>query len=175
MRRKTRETFVELRLNPWGRGKIDIALPDRWTCHMVETLATYASFDLKIAARGDLLHHLIEDAAITLGHALRAEIGCKNIVRMGSSTVVMDDAMVTAAVDLVERPFADIKLPDKMIEHFLRSFAHEGKFTLHNLVHKGDNHHHIVEATMKATGLALKEALRAAERFLSTKGKVREL
>ena len=38
---------------------------------------------------------------------------------------------------------------------------------------RGHDHHHVVEAACKATGLALRQALADADRVFSTKGSVR--
>jgi imidazoleglycerol-phosphate dehydratase len=54
----------------------------------------------------------------------------------------------------------------------LRSFAMEAGITLHNVVLKGKNAHHVAEATFKALGLALHQATRPAETLRSTKSKV---
>ena len=48
----------------------------------------------------------------------------------------------------------------------------EARITLHNLVHRGKNFHHINEATFKAFGMALRQATRPAGDLQSTKGKV---
>jgi imidazoleglycerol-phosphate dehydratase len=87
----------------------------------------------------------------------------------------MDEALVLVAVDLISRPFCDVDLPDEleMCGHFLRSFAMESGVTLHNVVLKGKNAHHIAEATFKALGLALYQATRPAEALRSTKSRVR--
>jgi imidazoleglycerol-phosphate dehydratase len=87
----------------------------------------------------------------------------------------MDEALVLVAVDLIDRPFCDVDLPDEteMCVHILRSFALEAGITLHNTVLKGTNAHHIAEATFKALGVALHQATRPTETLRSTKSKVR--
>ena len=167
--RKTRETLVKIDLNIDGTGKFDVDCDLQFLKHMVETLARYASFDIAMSASGDNDHHLIEDVGITLGKALVEAKGDAPIERMATSTVVMDDAMVEASLDLVDRPYADIDCPDPLYLHFLRSFAMSAGITLHVLVIRGFDDHHIVEASFKALGRALKEALKVADRELSTK------
>lgn len=174
MKRKTRETDVQVSLNLDGSGKAELDIEDRWLKHMLESLCRFARFDLKLRARGDFLHHINEDIAITLGREFRRRLAGRPIRRIGTATVPMDDALVTVSVDLVDRPYLDAHLPDEMLEHFLRSFAMEARINLHNLVHKGKNHHHINEACFKALGLALRQAVEpAGDRVMSTKGKVR--
>jgi imidazoleglycerol-phosphate dehydratase len=48
----------------------------------------------------------------------------------------------------------------------------EARITLHNLVHRGKNFHHVNEACFKALGMALHQATRPAGALKSTKGKV---
>jgi len=173
-KRKTRETRIDLRLDLDGSGQAKVEIQDRWLRHMLESLCRFSGFDLSVKAQGDFLHHANEDIAITLGRALRDALDGRPVRRIGSATVPMDDALVVVSVDLVDRPFYDSTLPDDMLEHFLRSFAMEARITLHNVVLKGKNYHHINEATFKALGLALKEAATPQGREeMSTKGRVR--
>jgi imidazoleglycerol-phosphate dehydratase len=174
MKRKTRETRVEVRLKLRGAGRAALDIEDRWLRHMLESMCKFSGIDLSVRARGDFLHHIDEDVAITLGREFRRAIDRLQVRRLGTATVAMDDALVTVSVDLVDRPYFDASLPDEMLEHFLRSFAMESRITLHNLVHKGKNHHHVNEATFKALGLALREATESSGgRLMSTKGRVR--
>lgn len=68
--RRTRETQISVELDMDGTGKFEVESNIMFLKHMVETLARYASFDLKVSAYGDNDHHIIEDTAITLGKAL---------------------------------------------------------------------------------------------------------
>ncbi len=173
LKRKTRETDVTVRVALDGTGASNVSLPDKWLRHMLESLARFARFDLDVRARGDFQHHINEDVAITLGRAFREALEGRPVQRVGSATVAMDDALVTVAVDLVDRPYCDVTLPDEMLEHVLRSFAMESRITLHNIVHKGKNFHHINEACFKALGLALHQATRPSGALISTKKAVR--
>ncbi len=171
--RKTRETDVQVTLRIDGDGSSKCALPDRFLRHMVETLARYSGVDLTIKATGDIEHHITEDVAIALGRAYREALGSAPIRRIGSATVPMDEALVQATVDLIDRPYVHLELPDQMYEHFLRSFAMELRATVHTVVLRGKDEHHIVEATFKALGLALKEAMTPSSTALSTKSTVK--
>jgi imidazoleglycerol-phosphate dehydratase len=173
VRRSTRETRVRAAVVLDGHGTASVRLGDRWYEHMLETFARFAGFDVTVEAVGDLGHHIVEDAAITLGRAFRDAIAGRPVERMGSATIVMDDAMVTAAVDLVQRPFVDVSLPDEMLEHLIRSFAMEARITVHVLVHRGRDPHHVNEAAMKALGRALRDAVRPGTLPMSTKGEPR--
>jgi imidazoleglycerol-phosphate dehydratase len=170
--RKTKETSVSVKLNLDGTGKYSIDLPDKWLKHMLESVARFGKFDLVIKASGDFNHHIVEDVALTIGKTLREALKNRPVQRIGSATIPMDDALVTVSVDLVDRPYCQVDLPDEMLEHFFRSLALEARITLHNLVHRGKNFHHINEATFKAFGMALHQATRPAGELQSTKGKV---
>lgn len=167
--RSTRETRVSVALDIDGTGMFDVTSDIQFLKHMSETLARYASFDLTMSAEGDNDHHIIEDAAITLGKALRQALGDGSIERMGTAVVPMDDALVMASLDLVDRPYADVDLPDPIYTHWMRSFAMSAGMTLHIVVIRGFDEHHIVEAAFKAVGKALSQAVRPRSVELSTK------
>ena len=171
--RKTKETDVSVEIGLDGSGKYQIDLPDKWLKHMLESVARFGKFDLRVKAKGDFDHHIIEDVGITLGKAFKGALEGRAVQRVGSATLPMDEALVTVAVDLVDRPYCHVELPDEMLEHFLRSFAMEARITLHSMVVRGKNFHHINEATFKALGLALHQATRPAGSLQSTKGRVR--
>jgi imidazoleglycerol-phosphate dehydratase len=167
--RETKETKVEVRLGLDGSGESEVAIPDEFLRHMVETLARYSGVDMEVAADGDIAHHLIEDVAVTLGRAYREAMGEAPVKRIANSIVPMDEALVQVTVDLIDRPYVHLEVPDVMYEHFLRSFAMELRATVHTIVIRGRDDHHIIEATFKALGLALREALRPSKVVVSTK------
>jgi len=140
---------------------------------MLETFARYASMDLTMDASGDNPHHLVEDVAIALGAAFRQALGDVPVDRIASAMVPMDDALVTVALDIVDRPYCDADCPDTLYAHFLRSFAMSSGITLHVIIDRGFDDHHIVEATFKALGSALRKAIVPRENVLSTKDAVR--
>lgn len=84
----------------------------------------------------------------------------------------MDEALAEAAVDLGGRPYFAGTLPSKLYAHFLHSFATNLGATLHVRVLRGTDRHHMVEAAIKATGLALRQALAEGDTVFSTKGSV---
>ena len=173
LERETRETTISVDLDLDGKGNFDVECDIQFLKHMVETLARYAEFDLKMKATGDNDHHLIEDVAITLGKAVRQALGDTPIERMATATVVMDDAMVMTSLDLVDRPYCEADCPDPLYIHFFRSFAMSAGMTLHILVIRGFDEHHIIEAGFKSMGKALKEAIKVRDSELSNKGSVR--
>ncbi|MFH1722612.1 MAG: imidazoleglycerol-phosphate dehydratase HisB [Candidatus Altiarchaeota archaeon] len=185
--RKTKETEIELELNLDGEGIGTVGTPLKFLNHMLESFAKHSGFDLKIVAKGDVEiddHHLVEDLGICLGEGIQQALGDKRgIERMGYFIAPMDESKATVSVDLSGRPYAVIELPfsdfdDKKvgdvskenIEHFLESFAVNGKFNL-NIEVTGKNDHHKVEATFKALAKALKQAVQiTGKKIPSTKG-----
>lgn len=170
LKRETSETRirVDVRL---GTGESTVQVDDRFLGHMVVTLARYAGVDIEIEATGDLRHHLVEDSAIILGQALREEVPAR-AARYGWAQVPMDEALVEAAIDVGGRPFYVGKLPSKLYTHFLHSFSTNLGATLHVRVLRGSDRHHVVEAAVKATGLALRQAIVEGAGVFSTKGVV---
>ncbi|MFH1786276.1 MAG: imidazoleglycerol-phosphate dehydratase HisB [archaeon] len=171
--RETAETRVSVELNLDGKGKADVKTPLRFLSHMLQSLGKHSGFGLKVTAEsrdGDE-HHIAEDVGICLGEALLKALGDKKgIERFGYWILPMDDAVATVAVDLSGRPYFKIELPfsefdEKMvgdvskenIEHFLESFALNGKFNL-CVKAEGKNDHHKVEAVFKALAKSLKVA-----------------
>ena len=168
--RETKETSVRLSMEREGE-EISVKTDDRFLTHMVETLARYAGLGLELEATGDLRHHLVEDVGISLGTVLKKETP-ETAARYGWALVPMDEALVQAAIDVGGRPFYVGPLPSRLYEHFLQSLAVNMGATLHVRVIRGKDRHHIVEAAVKAVGLALGMALREGRTVFSTKGSV---
>lgn len=168
--RNTSETQITATVTI-GSGSSTVDIDDRFLKHVVEILARYSGLDIDITARGDLRHHLVEDVAITLGQALAQELPA-GVVRFGSALIPMDEALAQAAIDVGGRPYYVGKLPSKLYTHFLHSFATNFGATLHVRVLRGSDRHHTVEAAVKATGMALRQALVERDEVFSTKGAV---
>ncbi len=171
--RSTRETEISAEIDLDGTGRFEVESSIQFLKHMVETLARYASFDLKVSAYGDNDHHIIEDTAITIGKAFSKALDGRPIERMATAVVPMDDALVMTSLDLVDRPYADIECPSPEYHHFMRSFAMSAGMTLHIVVMRGFDDHHVIEAGFKSLGKALKEAVKPRDAELSTKDSVK--
>ncbi len=183
VRRKTKETEVEVKLNLDGSGESKIQTPIRFFNHLLAAFAKHGCFDLSVKASGDLPHHIAEDVMITLGEALtKALKDKKGIERMGEAIIPMDDALVLVAVDLSGRAYPDIRckfrkkqlddLSSDLFTHLLQTFATVGRFNLHVEIMRGFNDHHKAEAVFKALGIALRRATGKTSRrkIASTKG-----
>ena len=176
IRRNTRETNIELDLNIDGKGTWEINTGIKMLDHLLSLFAKHGVFDIKLAANGDDMHHIIEDVAICLGKAFGEALGDKKgIVRTAYSMVPMDETLATVVVDFGGRGYPVIKadlsgndmsgFPADMVRHFLETFAIEGRINLHAAINYGENDHHKAEALFKALGRALDAATRIDERI----------
>jgi imidazoleglycerol-phosphate dehydratase len=170
LERETKETRVRLTIAR-GDSPGSVSTDDPFLTHMMQTLARYAGLTLTLEATGDLRHHLIEDVAITLGRAVR-DIVPATCVRYAHLVVPMDDALVEVALDLGGRAYYRGPLPSNLYEHWMRSFADHAGATLHVVVRRGRDRHHVVEAAVKALGLALRDAMSDSGAVFSTKGSI---
>jgi imidazoleglycerol-phosphate dehydratase len=179
--RETREVriYVEVSLDREGYR---VRTPYRFFTHLLETMAHHGGLGITVEAEGDMMHHVIEDAGIAIGEALSMALGDRDgIRRFGYALIPMDDALVAVAIDLVRRPYSEIRLglrgayiediEGSLIEHFLRSMSYSGFFTLHALKIYGEDLHHIAEACFKALGISLSQAISRTRRgSISVKG-----
>ncbi len=171
-----------------GTGRTDCETGLAFFDHMLDQLGRHSSMDLEVAAQGDLAvdaHHTVEDTGILLGSVLAEALGDRRGVRrFASMRVPLDEALVEAVVDLSGRPyvFYDVVPPGQKIlgdppfdpqlmAEFWRAFAGRAEITLHVQLIRGDNTHHIIEASVKAVARALYDAVRVeGNRVPSTKG-----
>lgn len=187
IKRTTRETDVELRLNLDGTGAYEMDLPVPFFKHMMELFSKHSLIDLTLQATGDVAvddHHLVEDVGIVLGQALAQALGDRvGIARYGHCLLPMDESLVLCAMDLSGRAFLayDFKFPQERVGNFDVHLAHEffsafaanAKMNLHLRQLAGGNAHHLIEAAFKATARALRMAVSYDERTTgvpSTKG-----
>ena len=168
--RQTSETKIRVEVAR-GSGKADVSTGHPFFDHMLTTFARYSGLDLQVEASGDLTHHLMEDVAISVGAAVRQVIP-PTAARYVDKVVPMDDALVHAAVDVGGRFYYRGKLPNRLYEHWMRSFADHARATVHIRVLRTGYRHHVIEAAFKALGLALREALVESGTVFSTKGAV---
>jgi len=186
--RKTQETEVVVTLAVDGGGHYHVETGIGFLDHMLAHVAVHGLFDLQVAASGDLHvdpHHTVEDVALALGAAFDRALGDRaGLVRIGSATVPMDEALAFVAVDLSGRPYAVTEmawagptvggLPVTLIPHFFESFAVTARANVHARILYGRDDHHKAEALFKALGRALDGATRLdprrSETVPSTKG-----
>lgn len=169
-RRETSETVVSVELNLDGTGEGAIESPLAFFNHMLGSLATHSLIDLRVEAQGDLGHHIVEDAAIAIGSAIKGALGDgKGIARFGYARVPMDCSLASCALDIGGRPYAVVdldtegaKVEDTAAEdltHFFETLATAMGANIHIKVEYGRNDHHKVEAAFKALALSLRQAV----------------
>ena len=186
--RTTKETQVDLAIDVDGSGQVEVSTGLPFFDHMIAQLGKHSRLDLTVRCEGDIdidAHHTVEDVGIALGEAFGEALGDKQGVRrFASMTVPLDEAAVEVVLDLSGRPFLhyDIDPPGEKIlgdppfdpqlcEEFWRAFVTAAGITLHLVMIRGRNTHHIIEASFKAVARALYDAVHiAAEVLRSTKG-----
>ena len=182
--RTTTETSVELTIDLDG-GPVEISTSIDFLDHMLHAFAKHSGCGLFVRASGDGMdnHHVIEDVGIALGKAISDARGDKRgIARFGSIMVPLDEALVSAAIDISGRPYLNFRvsflrddlgqMPTEMIGEFFRAVTDNAKITLHLIQMNGHVAHHVCEATFKAfaRAFAMAKALTAQESIPSTKG-----
>jgi imidazoleglycerol-phosphate dehydratase len=185
--RVTKETSIDidLLLDGAGEATVDTGLP--FFDHMLAQLGKHGGFDLSLKARGDLevdAHHTVEDVGIALGECLAEALGDKaGVRRFASISLPLDESLIDVALDLSGRPYLhyDVEpgsealgtppFDPQLAEEFWRAFTTSAALTLHLVMRRGKNPHHILEASFKGVARALKDAVRVEGAGVpSTKG-----
>lgn len=185
IRRKTKETSIELYIKIDGGGESEVQTGLPFLDHMLELLAKHSGINLNLKAQGDLevdAHHTVEDVGIVLGQGFREAIGDrKGINRFGFSIVPMDEALAMVSLDISGRPHLSyqVSLPQEKIGNFeadlfidfFHAFVNHAAISLHIKSLEGRNAHHIMEAVFKGLAKAVEMAVkRRDEELPSTKG-----
>ncbi len=183
--RQTKETDIVVELELYGNGSSSISTGVGFFDHMLEAFAKHSLVDLKVTCKGDTHiddHHSVEDVAIVIAEALKESIyPIESVERFGSAGVVMDEALVQCDIDLSNRPYLhfDIDVDGKvgtfdveLVEEFFRALVVGSRLSVHLVMQRGKNRHHIIEAAFKAFAVALRRAIATSERagVPSTKG-----
>jgi imidazoleglycerol-phosphate dehydratase len=119
IKRETKETRIELKLNVDGTGRSSISTGIPFFDHMLTLFAKHSVTDLKLKCKGDLevdAHHTVEDCGIALGQAFLQALGGKEGIRRygtgfngekgkGDAYVPMDECLARCVIDFSGRPF----------------------------------------------------------------------
>jgi imidazoleglycerol-phosphate dehydratase len=170
--RNSKETRLSARVDLAGHGRVKVATGLAFLDHMVEQMARYGAFDLTFRGAGDVHvdpHHLVEDAGIVVGQALSQALGDRSgITRFASAYAPLDESLARVVIDLGKRPYLSYNVPlrgrigtleSEVLEEFWRALSIHLGATIHVDVIRGRNRHHIAEATFKALGLCLRQAM----------------
>jgi len=188
IKRKTKETDVEVAVNLDGTGVSSVATGIGFLDHMLDLLARHSRIDITVKAVGDLhvdYHHTTEDTAIVIGQAVKKALGdFSGITRFGSALIPMDEALTRVAIDVSNRPYlvwrVNIPKPKlgemdtELFKEWFQAFAQNAGVCLHIENLYADNSHHIVETCFKGLARALRQAVAPDDRLdggvASTKG-----
>jgi imidazoleglycerol-phosphate dehydratase len=170
--RKSKETRLTAKVDLAGRGRIKVATGLPFLDHMIEQVARYGGFDITLRGSGDVhvdAHHLVEDSGIVVGQALSSALGDRaGIRRFAAAYAPLDESLARVVIDLGKRPFLSYNvalrgrigtLESEVVEEFWKALSIHLGATIHVDVIRGRNRHHIAEATFKALGLALAQAM----------------
>ena len=190
IKRKTKETDIEVAVNLDGTGAADVATGIGFFDHMLDLLARHSRIDLTVKAKGDLhidQHHTTEDVGIALGQAVRQALGdMAGITRYAGVHMPMDETLTRVVIDISGRPFLVFKadfprdkigtFDTELVREWFNAFAVNAGVTLHVETLYGENSHHIAESCFKGLARALRAAVaidpRAAGEVPSTKGRL---
>ncbi|MFQ5972121.1 MAG: imidazoleglycerol-phosphate dehydratase HisB [Alphaproteobacteria bacterium] len=173
VRRKTRETDIQVTIDLDGSGAYDIETGIGFLNHMLEQLARHSLMDLTVRAKGDLhidSHHTTEDTGYAIGEAVSKALGDRaGIRRYGDALIPMDETLTRVAIDASNRPFlvwrinfTRQKLGDmdtELFKEWFKAFAQSAGLTLHVDNVYGENNHHIIESSFKGLARALRKAV----------------
>ncbi len=188
VKRKTKETDVEVAVDLDGQGRSDIATGIGFLDHMLDLLARHSRIDITVKAKGDLhidQHHTTEDVGIALGQAVKQALGdMKGITRYADVHMPMDETLSRVAIDISGRPFLVFKaefgrdkvgtFDTELVREWFQAFAMNAGITLHVETLYGANDHHIAESCFKGLARSLRAAVaidpRTKDEVPSTKG-----
>ena len=185
--RKTRETDITAEICLDG-GLVEVSTGIGFFDHMLEAFAVHGGFGLKIKVAGDLNvdgHHTAEDTGIALGRAMSEALGDKaDIMRYGSITLPMDEALASAAMDICSRPFLCLPrnsrrkglgnlIPALRLNSSARWRSTPGLTC--PKVNARRQLHHMIEALFKAVAHAIRLAATPRDGLLSTKARCKAL
>lgn len=175
--RESAKACVRVVLDLDGGSRRDLSTGIGFLDHMLDVMAVQAQFDLGIRAEGDLQiddHHLVKEIGTLLGHAISDAMGDEPLVRYADNRTVMEDALVSVAVDLrgTGQCFFDVPfsrdtiggLSTESVRELFRCLALAASITVHVRLESGSNTHHACEALFKGFGRALYAASRISER-----------
>ena len=171
LKRSTKETTVQVRVNIDGDGNSDINTGLSFLDHLISTFSKHSMINIQLNAKSNdqIIHHLIEDIAITISQCINNALGDRNgIKRFGHAIIPMDDVLVFASLDLIKRQFHKTNIiltrneieniHKEDLEHFIESLLQNLNACIHIKLEYGENDHHKIEASIKALAISLRLA-----------------
>ena len=177
--RSTTESNIKVTLEkgpikPDYRKAINTPMP--FLNHMIEHIVWRCGINIGVDValdKFDLTHIVAEDAGMTIGKALAAyleENKSQGVSGYGDGVGIIDEARSIAAVSFESRSLfvfdSSVKIPamtegtlSEDLTTFIDALAQGANCTIHLSVERGENGHHIWEASYRALGIALGRAL----------------
>lgn len=186
--RNTAETQVSASLNLDNPGEVQTSTGLPFFDHMLAQLGRHGGWSLTLQAEGDKevdAHHIVEDTGIVLGGCFAEAVGDKvGVRRFAMAAAPLDEALVEVSLDLSGRPYLHYEVDPpgekilgeppfdpQLMEEFWRAFVTAAGITLHIVLVRGKNTHHIIESSCKSVARAMRDAVRLESSELpSTKG-----
>ncbi len=179
VQRNTKETKIKLKINLDGKGESNINTGIAFFDHMLTQISTHGLIDIELKADGDVdvdSHHTIEDVGICLGQALKEALGDKKgITRYGRALIPMDEVLALCGIDISGRPFAGVDTPftvanignfeTEMVKEFFIALANNAGMSIHIILLREGNNHHMAEAIFKSFARALMQAVSINDKF----------
>jgi imidazoleglycerol-phosphate dehydratase len=183
--RTTAETDITVTWDLDSAAPAEVSTGIGFFDHMLEALGKHSGTSLSVRAKGDLHidgHHTTEDVGIVMGQCLREALGDRTgVERFGTMNVPLDEALVSATIDLSGRPYLVYELHPpaamigtwdmELVTEFFGALSDNSRSCIHLRQISGRNSHHIIEAAFKAYARALRQAIRiTGDGVPSTKG-----
>lgn len=168
----TGKTNVYVKINLDGQAVSETNTGIPLLDQMIDQLASHGLFDVHVKAHRDIIsddYHRTEGVANAIGTAmLQALDDRKGISLYGDFSAPHAEALVQVSLGLSGKPHLSygLNIPTErvenydtqLVEHFFQSLVNTSGMTLHIQQLAGRNSRHIIEATFKAFGRALRQA-----------------
>ena len=149
-----------------GRARVETGLPV--LDELLELLARYARFDLELESHDGVGEAEVDAVGYALGEALLEALTRPGARGAASATAPADEALAHVSLEASGRPLlvANVDLTaarlgglrNDFLSSFLGALADGAELTLHVRLLHGEDTRHVLDAIVKALGLALAEA-----------------
>jgi imidazoleglycerol-phosphate dehydratase len=170
----THEARTQVRVAVDGTGDANVATGVSVLDHLLELLASYASFDLALEVAPGDAEQEVRAAGRAFGEALAEPLRVQGRRGHGSAVVPSAEALSQVALEVSDEPLlvsnVDLSgarlggMGTDVVAAFLHEFVAGASVTLHVRLVDGSDTHHVLGAIFKALGVALAQACRPRRR-----------
>ena len=149
-----------------GRARVETGLPV--LDDLLELLAGYAGFDLEVESHNGGGEAEVDAVGYALGEALAGALARPGARGIASRTAPADEALAQVTLEASGRPLvlANVDLTaarigglrSDLLSRLLEALAEGAGLTVHVRLLHGEDTRHVLDAIVKALGLALAEA-----------------